>query len=70
MTHSRDGLKWFKYVCQHVNGLDEAATIAAFHDTVRRHFRGALKGPFNKEDRYGLWFCFVLNETPPLEALR
>lgn len=52
VTHSRDGLKWFKHVCQAVYGLDEIGTLDKFHSTVRMYFKGTLRGPFNDKDRW------------------
>jgi uncharacterized ferritin-like protein (DUF455 family) len=50
--HVGVGLRWFDRLC-HEHGLDPEA---AFHDRVRRYFKGALKPPFNREarDRAGL----------------
>ena len=50
--HVAVGLRWFDRLCRE-RGLDPEA---AFHDRVRRHFRGTLKPPFNREarDRAGL----------------
>ncbi len=41
--HVAVGAKWFRFLCLRA-GLDPAAT---FQSLVRRHFRGALKPPFN-----------------------
>jgi uncharacterized ferritin-like protein (DUF455 family) len=45
--HVAVGLRWFDRICRE-HGLDPEA---AFHDRVRRYFRGALKPPFNREAR-------------------
>ena len=45
--HVGAGAKWFRHVCS-LRGL---APEPAFHDLVKRHFRGALKPPFNAEAR-------------------
>ena len=45
--HVAAGRKWFERICAK-RGLDAVAT---FHSLVRRHFRGALKPPFNTEAR-------------------
>ncbi len=50
--HVEAGARWFDFACR-AQGLDP---IAAFHDRVRRYFRGLVKPPFNREarDRAGL----------------
>jgi uncharacterized ferritin-like protein (DUF455 family) len=50
--HVAVGLRWFDWLCDQ-RGLDPEA---AFHDRVRRYFKGALKPPFNRaaRDRAGL----------------
>ena len=45
--HVAVGARWFKRLCRQ-RGLDPAA---AFHDCVRRCFKGALKRPFNRDAR-------------------
>jgi uncharacterized ferritin-like protein (DUF455 family) len=45
--HVRIGMKWFTYVCQ----LRAADPEESFHRLVRKHFRGALKPPFNERAR-------------------
>ncbi len=45
--HVAAGKRWFDAVCA-TRGLDPAA---AWRDLVRRHFRGAVKPPFNDEAR-------------------
>jgi uncharacterized ferritin-like protein (DUF455 family) len=47
ITHVACGERWFKYVCDHLN----VNRYKYFHDTVKQHFRGPLKPPFNEEDR-------------------
>ena len=50
--HVAVGVRWFGFFCRE-QGLDPPATYAA---TIRRHFRGLLKPPFNRaaRDRAGL----------------
>jgi uncharacterized ferritin-like protein (DUF455 family) len=45
--HVAVGLFWFEWICRE-HGLDPEA---AFHDRVRRYFKGGLKPPFNHEAR-------------------
>lgn len=45
--HVRAGTTWFTWLCAE-RGLDPVET---FHRLVRRHFRGALKPPFNETAR-------------------
>jgi uncharacterized ferritin-like protein (DUF455 family) len=45
--HVAVGARWFEHVCR-ARGLDPAPT---FQDSVRRHFTGALKSPFNRVAR-------------------
>ncbi len=45
--HVAVGLRWFELICRD-DGLDPEA---AFHDRVRRFFKGGLKPPFNREAR-------------------
>lgn len=54
--HVAAGRRWFGHVCA-ARGLDPAP---AYHKLVRRHFRGALKPPFNTEarERAGLEAAF------------
>ena len=46
-THVAFGVKWFRFMCNRQGMRPEPA----FHDLVRRHFRGALKPPFNDQAR-------------------
>ena len=46
-THVAAGAAWFRHLCEK-QGLDPET---AFHETVRRHFRGDLKPPFNDAAR-------------------
>jgi uncharacterized ferritin-like protein (DUF455 family) len=41
------GMKWFRFLCDR----DRVAPEPAFHELVRRYFRGALKPPFNDRAR-------------------
>ncbi|NIJ42627.1 uncharacterized ferritin-like protein (DUF455 family) [Parvibaculum indicum] len=45
--HVAAGAAWFRHLCEK-EGRDPET---AFHETVRRHFRGALKPPFNDAAR-------------------
>ena len=45
--HVAVGVRWFTRLCE-ARGLDPAS---AFHDQVRRYFRGILKPPFNHPAR-------------------
>lgn len=47
ITHVAAGRRWFDHVCGR-RGLEP---VAAYHELVRRHFRGALKPPFNEAAR-------------------
>ncbi len=46
-THVAAGARWFRYMCEQ-EGLPPEPT---FHALVRRHFRGAVKPPFNDRAR-------------------
>lgn len=46
-THVAFGAKWFRFMCDRCNARAEPA----FHDLVRKHFRGPLKPPFNDRAR-------------------
>lgn len=45
--HVAVGARWFERLCRE-HGLDPQA---AFHDRVRRYFKGVLKAPFNRDAR-------------------
>ena len=45
--HVASGNKWFRYQC----ALAGVEPTSAFHDAVRRYFRGELKPPFNDAAR-------------------
>ena len=45
--HVAAGARWFAFLCERHGEEPEAA----FHRLVKRHFRGALKPPFNKQAR-------------------
>lgn len=45
--HVAAGAQWFRYLCEKEGRKPETA----FHETVRRHFRGDLKPPFNDAAR-------------------
>ena len=58
------GASWFRYLCDR----EGRAAEPAFHDLVRRHFRGALKPPFN--DRARSAACLTPGFYRPLETVR
>jgi uncharacterized ferritin-like protein (DUF455 family) len=62
--HVAAGRRWFAFVSRR-RGLDP---VAAWHDLVRRHFRGGLKAPFNHAARcaagFGPEFYAGLGEKP------
>lgn len=45
--HVTAGHRWFTWVCETL-ALDPVQT---FREEVKNHFTGAIKGPFNEEDR-------------------
>lgn len=45
--HVAAGARWFAFLCERRGEAPEAA----FHRLVKRHFRGALKPPFNRQAR-------------------
>ncbi|EGE85255.1 DUF455 domain-containing protein [Blastomyces dermatitidis ATCC 18188] len=47
ITHVTTGHRWLTWICEQ-EGTD---AVQVFRENVRRHFKGALKGPFNVEDR-------------------
>lgn len=58
------GASWFRYLCDR----EGRAAEPAFHELVRRHFRGALKPPFN--DRARSAACLTPGFYRPLETVR
>ncbi|MEM1049145.1 MAG: ferritin-like domain-containing protein [Pseudomonadota bacterium] len=46
-THVAFGAKWFRFMCDRCKARAEPA----FHELVRKHFRGPLKPPFNDRAR-------------------
>ncbi|KAJ4851568.1 hypothetical protein Tsubulata_034337 [Turnera subulata] len=71
ITHCAAGVKWFRYLClrsrnevppqsrEGGSGTTEEEgeeVIRKFHSTVRAHFRGPLKPPFNAEARKAAGF--------------
>ncbi len=62
--HVYVGASWFRYLCDR-EGLSSEPT---FHAMVRRHFRGALKPPFN--DRARSAACLTPGFYRPLETIR
>jgi len=49
ITHVTAGQTWFTYLCEHASPPQEP--IPSFIKTVRKHFRGLLKPPFNTDAR-------------------
>ncbi|KAH7100325.1 DUF455-domain-containing protein [Auriculariales sp. MPI-PUGE-AT-0066] len=47
VTHVTAGHRWFTWLC----ARQELEPVSAFRSAVQTHFWGALKGPFNVEDR-------------------
>ncbi|KDQ06120.1 hypothetical protein BOTBODRAFT_141294 [Botryobasidium botryosum FD-172 SS1] len=47
ITHVTAGHRWFTWLC----GITSRDPVQAFRQEVKDHFSGALKGPFNEEDR-------------------
>ena len=47
IRHVGAGMKWFRYGCESAG----EEPVALWHDLVRRHFRGAIKPPFNDSAR-------------------
>lgn len=58
------GASWFRYLCDRQGRAAEPT----FHALVRRHFRGALKPPFN--DRARAAACLTSGFYRPLEVIR
>lgn len=47
ITHVTTGHRWLSWICE-----DEGSdTIEVFRENVKKYFMGAIKGPFNVEDR-------------------
>jgi uncharacterized ferritin-like protein (DUF455 family) len=61
--HVTAGSRWFRHLCT-ARGMEPEVT---FHDLVRRHFRGALKPPFNgaARDEAGLPAGFYSDLVTP-----
>lgn len=47
ITHVTTGHRWLSWICQQ-EGTDP---VQVFRSSVQKHFRGAVKGPFNAEAR-------------------
>ncbi|MEM6848765.1 MAG: ferritin-like domain-containing protein, partial [Pseudomonadota bacterium] len=62
--HVYVGAAWFRYLCDRQGRAAEPA----FHALVRKHFRGALKPPFN--DRARSEACLTPGFYRPLETVR
>jgi len=58
------GASWFRFLCDR----EGRAAEPAFHDLVRRHFRGGLKPPFNDAARSAA--CLTPGFYRPLETVR
>jgi uncharacterized ferritin-like protein (DUF455 family) len=50
--HVARGTRWFRYVCDE-QGIDP---MTEYFDLVKRHLRGAVRGPFNREARRAAGF--------------
>lgn len=62
--HVYVGAAWFRYLCDREGRAPEPA----FHALVRRHFRGALRPPFNDAARSAA--CLTPGFYRPLETIR
>lgn len=66
--HVARGTRWFRYVCNE-QGIDP---MIEYFDLVKRHLRGAVRGPFNREARLAAGFseselerlAAIADETP------
>ncbi|KAI1322327.1 hypothetical protein F5Y16DRAFT_42142 [Xylariaceae sp. FL0255] len=47
ITHVTTGHRWLTWICEQ----EDADPVKVFRQSVQRHFRGAIKGPFNTEAR-------------------
>ncbi|PGH15967.1 hypothetical protein AJ79_02134 [Helicocarpus griseus UAMH5409] len=47
ITHVTTGHRWLTWICDQ-EGTD---AVQVFRENVKRHFKGALRGPFNVDDR-------------------
>ncbi|KAI1433803.1 hypothetical protein GGR50DRAFT_666504 [Xylaria sp. CBS 124048] len=47
ITHVTTGHRWLTWICQQ----EETDPVQVFRANVRKHFRGAVKGPFNTDAR-------------------
>jgi len=63
VAHVAAGSRWFAWCCQR-KGLEPGPT---FHQLLREHARGSLRGPFNRPDR--LRAGFAPDELDALERL-
>jgi uncharacterized ferritin-like protein (DUF455 family) len=61
--HVAIGRQWFEWLC----GTRGLAPGPAWQDQVRRHFRGALKPPFNEAARAAAGFPAATYRPPALE---
>jgi uncharacterized ferritin-like protein (DUF455 family) len=70
IAHVAAGVRWFDEICR-ARGLVAEET---FHGLVRRHFKGALKPPFNREARAAAGFSaryyepLLLGDAPLLHG--
>lgn len=65
ITHVTTGHRWLSWICQH-EGTDP---VQVFRSNVTKHFRGAVKGPFNAEARQeagmdGRYYENLVGELP------
>jgi uncharacterized ferritin-like protein (DUF455 family) len=63
VAHVAAGSRWFEWCCERA-GCEPAPT---FDTLLRRYYRGALKGPFNKAARLAAGFS--ADELARLDAM-
>lgn len=52
VTHVAAGLNWFRYILnQFDSNLTESDHVIVWHDVIKRHYSGAMRGPFNEPAR-------------------
>lgn len=64
ITHVAAGCRWFIHLSEK-RGLDPVST---WHDCLRRHFRGPLKPPFNRDSRVAAGFSPAFWDVPELQG--
>src|SRR5690348_5111982 len=62
ISHVATGRRWFEWLCERRGQVP----VATYHALVRRHFKGALKPPFNRTGREAAGFAARFYE--PLAA--